>query len=233
MSFYSFKNQGNLRCPKRICCNDLDRIIEQVCIQVNKVYDSCLQQETMENIEVILCDVKPCHYEYPLTFLGCESTTTHGQLTNTCVERLPDRPNFARVRTKVHIPIKVQFEDANGKKGCGTGRIVVCKDVILYVPDESIIPFELEAVVSAVCANGEFIGGSRPVFSVDACVTIILKIVATVELLIPAFGYCQIPPCEEFSENVCNEFFKLPLFPPQLEDIIAESEGETNLGRCQ
>ena len=39
-------------------------------------------------------------------------------------------------------------------------------------------------------------------FDVDVCVTIILKIVAKVELLVPSFGFCQIPPCEEFAENV-------------------------------
>ncbi len=230
MSFYSYKNQGNLRCPKRICHDELHRCIEQVCIQVNKVYDSCLQQEAMEDIEVVLCDVNPCEYDYPLTFLSCESTTTKGHLTETIIDRLDDRPNFARVRTKVHIPIKVKFEDSNGKKGSGKARIVISKDVIFYVPDESVIPFELESVVSAVCASGEFIGGRKPVFLIDVCVTIILKIVATVELLIPSFGYCEIPPCEEFSENVCNEFFKLPLFPPQLEDILAERE-ERN--RCE
>jgi hypothetical protein len=39
-----------------------------------------------------------------------------------------------------------------------------------------------------------------------------------VELLVPAYGFCQIPPCEEFAENICDEFFSLPIFPPQLED---------------
>ncbi|MFA7163981.1 MAG: hypothetical protein WC097_07490, partial [Eubacteriales bacterium] len=48
----------------------------------------------------------------------------------------------------------------------------------------------------------------------------ILKIVAKVELLVPAFGFCEIPPCEEFSEQICDEIFDLPLFPPQLEDVL-------------
>ena len=44
--------------------------------------------------------------------------------------------------------------------------------------------------------------------------TVILKVLAQVEILIPSYGFCPIPPCEEFAENVCDEFFSLPLFPP-------------------
>ena len=40
-----------------------------------------------------------------------------------------------------------------------------------------------------------------------------LKVLAEVEMLIPSFGFCSVPPCEEFAENVCDEFFSLPLFP--------------------
>ena len=28
-----------------------------------------------------------------------------------------------------------------------------------------------------------------------------------------SYGFCPIPPAEEFAENVCDEFFSLPLFP--------------------
>ena len=42
---------------------------------------------------------------------------------------------------------------------------------------------------------------------------IILKVVAVVELLVPAYGYCEIPPCDNFSDSTCDAFFSLPLFP--------------------
>lgn len=89
----------------------------------------------------------------------------------------------------------------------------------MFVPDESVIPFQLESVVNAVCVSGMFVPGDAFRFELDVCITIILKIIAKVELLIPAFGFCDIPPCEEFAANVCDEFFRLPLFPPQLEDM--------------
>ena len=51
-------------------------------------------------------------------------------------------------------------------------------------------------------------------FNLTVCVTVVLKILAQVEILVPSYGFCPIPPCEEFAENVCDEFFSLPLFPP-------------------
>lgn len=226
MSFYSYKNEGNPRCPGRIGFEGLKKILEKVCIQVNKVYDSCLQQETLSDVRIVLTEIKTrTNFIPPLTFLGCKSTTVKGKLVGTKIERLPDRPNFARVRTKVEIPIEVMFEDCEGHQGVGNAVIVVPKDVIMYVPDESVIPFQLDSVVNAVCVTGTFVPGETFRFDVDVCITIILKIVAKVELLIPSFGFCEIPPCEEFAENVCEEIFRLPLFPPQLEDICERRRG--------
>ncbi|MGI6188363.1 MAG: hypothetical protein GX041_07945 [Clostridiales bacterium] len=220
MSFYSYKNQGNELSPARIGFDGCRKIIEKVCIQVNKVYDACLQQETLNDVRIIVKDVKGHWSDFvpPFTLLSCRSTSVKGKLIGTQITRLPDRPNFARVQTKVEIPVEVVFEDANNKKGSGNSIITVPKDVILFVPDESVIPFQLESTVNAICVSGKAVSGDMLRFDVDVCVTIILKIVAKVELLVPSFGFCQIPPCEEFAENVCEEFFRLPLFPPQLED---------------
>jgi len=219
MSFYSYKNEGNERCPGRIGFEGLKKIKEKVCIQVNKVYDSCLQQETLNDVRVTLTNVCGSSFQAPLTFISCRSTTIKGKLVGTMIQRLEDRPNFARVRTKVEIPIEVVFEDCKGKQGTGNAVITIPKDVIMFVPDESVIPFQLESIVNAICVSGDFIPGDTFRFNLDICVTIILKIIAKVELLVPSFGFCDIPPCEEFAENVCDEFFRLPLFPPQLEDI--------------
>jgi hypothetical protein len=66
-------------------------------------------------------------------------------------------------------------------------------------------------MVSSICVSGEYIGNCK--FEVTICVSVVLKILAEVDLMIPAFGFCEIPPCEEFAENVCDEFFSLPMFP--------------------
>ena len=211
MSFYSAENQGSCMCPGAV--SDAQGVRERVCVQVKKVYDSCMQQEQLDNVTICVHDLFPCDtdFTYPLTFISCRSTGCAGKLHHLCIDRMDERPNFARVRADVELPLEILFEDAEGNEGLGYGCITVHKDVILYVPCDSIVPFTAEAAASAVCVTGSFIEGDR--FRISLCVTIILKIVADVQLMIPSYGYCAIPPCEEFSAGVCSDFFNLPVFP--------------------
>ncbi|MEA5070212.1 MAG: hypothetical protein VB067_14565, partial [Christensenellaceae bacterium] len=109
--------------------------------------------------------------------------------------------------------IDVLFTDQRCQEWMGRATVSVVKDVLLCIPDESIVPFKLESMVSAICVNGVYLGDC--VFEITICVTVVLKVLAEVEVMIPTFGFCEIPPCEEFAENVCDEFFSLPLFPQQ------------------
>ena len=93
----------------------------------------------------------------------------------------------------------------------GKGVVSVDRDVLLSIPDESIVPYNLDAMASAICVSGCFVGNNQ--FKMTVCVTIVLKVLADVEILVPSYGYCAIPPAEEFADSVCTEFFSLPLFP--------------------
>lgn len=147
----------------------------------------------------------------PITFESCRSSTTQATLRNLSVERLCDRPCFARVRCTVEVPIDILFTDSRGVEYIGKGVINVNRDVLLSIPDESIVPYSIEAMASAICVSGCYIGNNQ--FKMTICVTIILKVLADVEILIPSYGFCTIPPADEFSDSVCEEFFSLPLFP--------------------
>lgn len=224
MSFYSYKNAGAERMPCNIKggteggMTGGTPIKERVCVQVKKVYDACLQQEQLDDVTVTLRCIEPRNVtpQPPLEFVSCRSTDVHGKLCDVRIDPIPNREHFARVRATVEIPIEVVFTDSTGREFTGVATITVRKDVILFVPDDSIIPFFLDNIVSAICVLGNWVGNTT--FEITVCVTVILKIVAEVDLLIPAFGFCAIPPCEEFAENICDEFFSLPIFPPQLED---------------
>ena len=56
-------------------------------------------------------------------------------------------------------------------------------------------------------------GEGENTFTVNACITIILKIAIDVEILLPSYGYCAIPPAQDYSQEVCAGFFELPLYP--------------------
>jgi len=218
MSFYSYKNCNTALCPGSIAGDCTSGLNEKLCVQVKKVYDSCLQQTQLDNYKITVqslaalcpCDVKPT-ITPPITFESCRSSSITGNVSNLTIDRLCDRPNFARVRADVEIPVDILFVDSNCVEGIARGAVTVHRDVLLFIPEESIVPFCIDTLVSAICVSGKYIGNDQ--FEVTICVTIILKVLAEVEILIPSYGFCPIPPCEEFAENVCDEFFSLPIYP--------------------
>lgn len=214
MSFYSLRNACGTLSPGQVDSqsNAMSGICERVCIEVKKIYDSCMQQDRLEDVNICVEHIRPkCPApQTPLTFVSCRSKTSKGRMCGLTIERIPDRENFARVKVNIIIPLEVVFTDDTGKEYIGESKIVVRKDVLLYVPNESIIPIEIDNLVSAICVSGTYTGDHC--FDVNICVTVILKVIAEVNLLVPAYGFCQIPPCEEFAENVCDEFFSLPMY---------------------
>ena len=209
MSF--FCNFQSDRCPGTINGNPLNGLCEKVCIQATKVFDACMQQSQLTDIVINITDLTPANPTYPLTFVSAKSLTSEGVISNLVIEPLAERPNSARVRADVTIPISVAYTDAMGVEGAAISSITITKDVILNIPSASIMPYRVEAVVSLVSTQGTYNAENQ--FTIDACVTIILKIVMDVELLIPSYGYTPIPPCQEYTQEVCAGFFELPMYP--------------------
>ncbi len=209
MSF--FCNFQSDKCPGPIKGNPLNGLCEKVCLQAKKVFDACMQQSQLNDIVLTLDGFTPVAPTYPLTFISARSTTSTGTISNLLIEPLSERPNSARVKADVTIPVSVAYTDANGVEGVATSTITVSKDVILNVPSASIMPYGVEAVVSFVSTLGTYTGEGE--FTIDGCVSIILKIVMEVELLVPSYGYAAIPPCQEYTQEVCAGFFELPMYP--------------------
>lgn len=211
MSFFS--NNRTDRGPGTIVGNPMNGLCERACILTKKVFDSCLNQFQAQGVNVTVDPntYNPENPTFPLTFVGCASTGEQATTSNLTITRFDDRPNFARVSVDVNIPITITYTDAGGVTGTASGTLTVSEDVVMSIPQASIIPFTVEAFGSAICSDGEFVGNN--VFRISACVTVILRVVAEVQLLIPTYGFCAIPPCQEFSNEICPGTFDLPLFP--------------------
>lgn len=186
-------------------------LCEKVCIQAEKIFDAGIIQTRLENYTLTLTDLTPADPTYPLTFVSARSLTGTGTVSNLSVERQPDSC-CARVQATVTIPVEVVYTDATGAEGKATASITLNEDVLMYVPSASVMPFTVTAVASCVSPEGTF-NEQTQTFSVSACVTCILKVAMQVELLVPAYGYCAIPPAQEYSQEVCSGFFELPLYP--------------------
>ena len=210
MSFFS--NFQTDKCPGPINGNPMNGLAEKVCVQAQRVFDACIKQGQNEGLVLTLSDFTPANPTYPLTFISARSSSSQGTVTNLQVDRLPDKANCARVQAVVNIPMEVIYTDAAGVDGKAQAAIAVPQDVILFVPQPSIMPFEVQSVVSAVAPEGTF-NSADGTFIIDCCITVILKVIINVDLLLPSYGYCVIPPAQEYTQEVCAGFFELPLYP--------------------
>ena len=209
MSFFS--NCTLDKCPCRITGNPLNGLCEKVCIQAKKVFDACIKQTQEDGYVIVISDLTPANPTYPLTFVSARSTQTNATVTSLQVDPIPDRPNLSRVQISYSVPMEVLYTAANGVAGKANGTVALSQDVILFVPEPSIMPYDVEAVVSIVAPEGTYTATNT--FTVSCCNTSILKIVMPVELLVPSYGYASMPTCQEYTQEVCSGFFELPLFP--------------------
>ena len=210
MSFYTESRPGIFPGQTNNVTNGL---CERISIQATKVFDACMNQTQLENYQLTLTDFNPANPTTPLTFVSGNSLGGTTTVTNLTITRFDDRPNFARVQATINVPVTVTYTDAAGIAGTATGTVSVNQDVVLYVPQPSLTPINVVAFGSVVIQNGTYnpeTGG----FVINACLTTILKVVATVDVLVPSYGYTPVPPCTPYTaDDVCPGVFDLPLYP--------------------
>ncbi len=158
-----------------------------------------------------LTNITPQDLTEPYTFVSAQ-TNGDAYFSDLVIDRFPDRPNFARVTGTVNVPIIVNFTDSTGKEGSGTTILSFNQDVILFVPQPSVVPFTIDVFAGLAIADATYLGDNT--FSCDACIQIILRVIVNTNILVPSYGYCPIPPCQDYSTNdVCPGFFDLPIYP--------------------
>lgn len=182
----------------------------RTCIKAKRVFDSCTSQIAEENAIIFINDTVPPDPAAPLVFISAKSIN-NCSIENLSIVRLNERPRCARIQCDVNVPLEVTFIDAEGVECKGASLITVHEDVVMHIPRQSIIPFSVESVTSVVCPDGKYLGNYQ--FSVTECITIILEVVAEVQLLMPCYGYCSIPSAQNFNREACAEINELPLFP--------------------
>lgn len=180
------------------------------CIIVDKVFASCQQRECFPEVEVALQKKSFSRIRFRPGFIVPNTLS---------VSDIEGQPDFRRVRFTVRIPFNVL--DKNGNVISEEFLPDILKDIILYIPDardefDFRILVETQSVVLAPPVRTE----DKLTFPVGSF--IIVKVVGTVQLMVPAFGYCPEPPeCTDFSPvDICDafEFADFPeFFPPQFD----------------
>ena len=198
--------------PGVIRGNGISGLCEKTCIQADKIFDACMSRQQTESVELTPENITPSGLSEPYTFISARSQGAGASVTDLTITDIPDLPGRSRVQCNIVIPVQVTFTDSAGKQGTATANVVVQKDVVLRTPQPSLIPYTVEAVGNVVSTVGTYDEGND-VFTVTACVTVILKVVMPVQLLVPSYGYCYIPPCQEYNTQECEGVFELPLYP--------------------
>ena len=208
MSFFNCANQEGCNCQSQVA--NTSGACEKICVELKRVFDACKKQTTLENIPVCLTDMVPACPVKPLKFCGI-NPKGDCVLENINILPIKEKPCHARVQADVVIEIIICYLDANGVPGRGTGIIVVPIDLVLCLPKPSIAPYEIKAICGMVSTAGTYICENK--FKISICLTLIIKVLMDVELIIPSYGYCNVPFCQDYSEEVCADFFELPLYP--------------------
>jgi len=193
-------------------------ITEIVCVDVNKVFDSCSNVECTEfcvpftTQGVVLTPATPPPVP-PFTFVSCTAgPATVGPITTAAV---PGQPTLQRIIGQICGPATVTFTDSTGATytiSIPSNQLCFSKDVLLYMPNPAMMFGKIE-VVTFSCLGARFTTTDTvPTVCVTIGLRAIVKSEGQVQLLIGAFGYCPVPPtCQELG-TICEGFIAAP-FP--------------------
>lgn len=211
MSF--FCNCKSDKIPGPIKANPLNGICDKVCIEANKVIDMCMRQEVLQDVLITLDNITPANLTPPFTFISAKSIPDGATVNNLNVAEFQDGTCNSRISCDVSIPIQVYFVDSTNTQASAIATISVPRDVILHTSAPSVMPYEIRATAALISNQGTYTQDNT--FTINACLTVILKVVMQVHLLVPSYGYAYIPPCVEYTQDSCEGLFDIPLYPQE------------------
>lgn len=189
----------------RICGNPLCGLNERVCINVRKIFDGCITRYRDRAFELTFIG-EPTGTA-PFTFVDARSNG-ESQISNLIITPVDENRN--RIQMDVTTPITVTYTDSTGATYSVASSVTIPRDIILTLPEDSLSPYSIEVTVGFASTIGEISGNTA---SVRACVVQITRVIVNVDILVPSYGYCEYPPCDEYSNEICQGLFDLPIFP--------------------
>jgi hypothetical protein len=207
----------NARTPTTICAGFTNAPTQglryRVVISAQRVLDSAITEQTFENMTVPT-GTTPSSAVPPFALSACRAFPQETRMDSMSVTRMPNAPNYARVKCNVIIPMALDFIDSGGK-AVRTNTSCSCpQDIVLYVPNdgnEATFPYEITAEATTYAAEGT---GDRSSTTITRmCVRIVTRVSSDTDLLIPSYGFAPVSPATVYGNDACREFFAQPLYP--------------------
>ncbi len=195
---------NNTKAAGRITGNPLNGLCERVCVAVKKVFDGSERSFSGENFTLALNVEGPA----PYTFIEARSSG------NTAVSNLiVGETSGARTRVSFTavVPITVIYTDASGASRAAASSISIPRELRLRLPSEAVTPYEIE-VATGLYANLGTLNGNG-VLTITVCARQIVRVTASVELLVPSYGYCEYPEYNDDATASCLGLLQPPVFP--------------------
>lgn len=215
MSFYI--NNTNPNRPGPISGNPNNGICEKVLIETTKVFDACICTTTEPGVILQVSGFTPANPTLPLTYVSAENTPgSTVTISDLVIDRLDTCQNYANVSFVATIPVTVTYRDANGVLGTATATVTVNKSVLLFVPQPAMTPVNIDVAATISSRIGTFT--APDIFTVTACIRIIVRVTSVVDVLVPSYGYPHLPPCQSAPQNTCPGLEDMPIYPTATSD---------------
>ena len=195
----NFRNSNS----SALCCTG-SSACEKTCIEVKRVFDACLQQRSVN--ATLTTDFGS---ETVTSVLSINSSGA-SSITSLAVTPIAGTPN-SRVSYTVTTPVTVTGTNSAGATITGNSSMSFDMDIVLRVPQDGVIAPQIDSTVVVVGLQNAVTAGNT--VTTNACVIIITKVVADVILVVPSYGYPVLPPCQEYTQDVCSGVFNTPVFP--------------------
>ena len=207
MSFFS--DNRNVR-PGPIEGNPLSGLRHRVAISARRILDSAICTQTMENLSLPISGI-PYDIEAPVKVMSLSSTSPTSKVSDLTITRIRERPGFASVACTITTPLTIECECAKGNRHVGTSQIASTQNIVLFVPRQSIFPFEIEVTSSTQATTASV----DPQLNLRAtlCQTLVTRVISETDILLPTYGHAPLNPGVIFDRDACQDVFDLPLFP--------------------
>lgn len=191
----------------RITGSPLCGLCERICIRVKQITDGCisrLRNHTEEDVSLTLTGaVAPVA---PFVFVSAENFT-EPVLQNLVVTVIEG--NRIRVSYDAEFTMTVAFTDSFNRTFYALGTVTIPRDVILRAPADG-RNYSVEITGKFLSRIGTVSDGLVATFT--GCVAIITVIVVNADVIVPSYGECVYPDCNDFNDRTCEAIFRTPPF---------------------
>ena len=184
--------------------------MNRVVVSVPRVLDSAMVVTQDAQLQIPIGTVPPTAVA-PLTVNRIQAVATETQMTNITITPLSDNTRCARVTATITIPLTVNLTDSNSNQFETNTSLTKNISVVLFVPEPTAFPYTITAEGAI---GDDSATATTDTLTINNMITkILVRVTATTDLLIPAYGYAPMTPAnnQQFSES--QSFLNQPLFP--------------------